>query len=260
MGVAKEKSDEHSMKQFFRNAALAVLFLCCCFVPFDARAGKFLELSKDGYCLYVPTAAENAKQVPVLIALAGKDVEPSSDIQLWQTEAEKKGFFVIDFKVDYGQIKDDSDIRRLHERISDKLGDLFKIYHFDRHEVYIAGTSAGAVISLALSLRFPNAYQTVGLVGGGGIHYPSQDYLINARKIQFFIVHGKNDPTITIDKVYATKSTLEKNGAQVLLKVIPYGEHSLAPLAYQETVNWFNEVYESPLRRFTRLVRHSLNL
>ena len=248
------------MKRFFRNAALANLFLCLCFVPSDAYAGKFLELSKDGYCLYVPTAAENAKKVPVLIALPGKGIEPSSDIQLWQTEAEKKSFFVIDFKVDYDSITDDSDIRRLHERISVELDALFRTYHFDRHEIYIAGTSAGAVISLALSLRFPNAYQTVGLVGGGVIHYPSQDYLINARNIQFFIVHGENDSSISIDKIYATKSELEKNGAQVLLKVMPYGEHSLSPLAYKVTVDWFSEVYESSLRRFARLVRNSLNL
>lgn len=249
------------MKIFLRSRrVLANLFLCCCFVSSDAYAGKFLELSKDGYCLYVPTAAENAKQVPVLIALPGKGIEPSSDIQLWQTESERKGFFVVDFKVDYDLITDDSDIRRLHERVSAELDALSKTYHFDRHEVYIAGTSAGAVVSLALSLRFPNAYPTVGLVSGGVIHYPSQDYLINARNIQFFIVHGENDPSILIDKIYATKSELEKNGAQVLLRIMPYGGHSLSPLAYKVTVDWFNEVYESPLRKFARLVRNSLNL
>jgi predicted esterase len=239
---------------------IAFSLLLTLWPAWDAHAGKILDSPQDNYCIFVPSAAEDAKKVPLLIALPGKGIEPASDIQLWQPEAEIQNFFVIDFKVDYAAIKEDQDIRDLHKRISRDLTKLAKTYHFDDHDIYIAGTSAGAVVSLALSLRFPNTYNTVGLVSGGVIHYPSQDYLINARNIQFLIVHGQNDSAIILDKIHATKSDLEKNGADVSVKVIANGEHSLSPTVYKEVVDWFKGVYESPLKRFARLVRNNLTL
>ena len=226
----------------------------------DHFIGKTLDFPHEGYSIYIPAVLEHGKRVPLLIALPGKSVTTQDDIKSWSLFAEKEGFLVMDLSMDYELINGDADIHELNKRITGLIDNLTDKYNFDRNEIYVAGTSAGGVTSLALSLRYPKIYNVVGLVSGGIIYFKSDEYLKNANLIKFFIVHGSKDTSIPIDRVYVTKSELEKNNAQVTLKVIPDGEHALPQSAYNDVVHWFNSIYDSPQRRFARLLRNNLNI
>ena len=240
-----------SMKRTFWG--LFLLFLI--FPSSEAAAGKTSNHLHDGYFLYIPSHMQHGRKVPVLIALPGNGISPKDDVRLWRPTAEREGFFVVDLDMNYDMLKNDADIRKLHERIRQTLEDLSGRYIFDAPELYIAGTSAGAVSALALSLRFPETYHYSGLVSGGTMYFDSEEYLKNASNLKYMVIHGEDDPSIDVGKIYTTKKILEDNGAKVVLKIIPNGKHALPRSAYRDVVLWFHSIYESPQRKFFRFLR-----
>ena len=243
------------MGLFLKKRAAAGLILCLLFVPSQTRAGKMSDHLYEDFFLYIPSAALKGKSAPVIIALSGSGVSPKEDLTHWRPMAEQKGFFVVDFDIHYDSLKREEDIVKLHERIQYFIGDLAERYHFDRREIFLAGSSAGAVTSFALSLRYPTEYRDVALVSGATMHFNSEEYLKNAKHVKYFIIHGNRDESIPLEKVYAARDALERNGSQVVLKLVPGGKHALPPSAYHDAVNWFYSIYDAPQRKYARMMR-----
>ena len=243
------------MGLFLKKRAVTGLIFCLFFIPSQTYAGKTSDHLYEDFFLYIPSAALKGQTVPVIIALSGSGVSPKEDILHWRPMAEQKGFFVLDFDIHYDSLKEEADIVKLHERIQYFIGDLSERYHFDRREIFLAGSSAGAVTAFALSLRYPAEYRDAALVSGATIHFQSEDYLKNAKRVRYLIIHGNRDESIPLERVYMAKNALEKNGSQVTMKLVPGGKHALPASAYRDAVNWFYSIYVAPQRKYARMMR-----
>ena len=213
------------------------LFLAEARAPYN---GQIVEDSERGYSYFVPYAQTAMRsKLPVLVSLPGKGLKSKNDLKLWSKAANENGFFVMGMDIDYSAIKKENDLRRIQFRITDGLKQVSSVYNLRTEKIYLAGSSAGGATALALSLRYPDEYQAVGVIGGGSMQFNSSLYLINAEKKQFFIIHGDHDSSIPIGIAYETQKELEQGGGNVKFLKIPNGEHALPVFSYEALVQWF---------------------
>ncbi|MFH1354606.1 MAG: hypothetical protein ABIH19_00445 [Candidatus Omnitrophota bacterium] len=197
-----------------------------------------IDRSERGYILFIPKDISSAQPAPFLICLPGWGVSAKQDINTWVFHAGKKGFIVVDIDVDYSRIRSDFDLDKLYSKISNIVFSLAEEYPALKNKVYIAGTSAGGMMSMALSLRNPGQFLASGIVSGGRLSFGAEGNLNSARGQWFYMVHGRKDESIRISEFNSTKKKLEKNGAIIEYKVVQEGTHTLPSGVYQEVVNW----------------------
>ena len=197
-----------------------------------------LDYPNKGYMLFLPD--EISSSSPILICLPGWGVKTKYEINKWAFIAGKKGFVVLSLDVDYDRIGSFSDVEALYSRISDILDSLVKEYHISKDRLYLVGTSAGGMMSIALTLHYPEKFVAIGVVSGGRLGFGAQEELGNARGSHFYMVHGESDEKIPLEEFQSSKKQLEQNGAIIEYSIIPGGKHKLNSSAYKEVVNWLS--------------------
>ncbi|MFH1414330.1 MAG: PHB depolymerase family esterase [Candidatus Omnitrophota bacterium] len=200
-----------------------------------------IDRSKSGYMLFIPKDTSSAQPTPFLICLPGWGISAKQDINNWAFYAGRKGFIVVDLDIDYSRIRSNSDVDKLYSKISNIILSLAEEYPASKNKVYIAGTSAGGMMSMALSLRNPDKFFAIGVISGGRLSFGAENNLNSARGQWFYMVHGRKDESIRISEFNLTKKKLERNGAIIEYKVVPEGTHTLPSGAYQEVVNWLSK-------------------
>jgi predicted esterase len=221
---------------------LSIFLLGILLGEFKLYAGKVIDKSSDGYFLFLPKTKLLEERFPVLICLPGWGVAAKDDIHQWTFPAAKNGFLVVGMDINYDSIHTPSDIKRLYHRIMKIINSLSINYPADIQRVYIAGTSAGGMMSIALALMYPGKFAAVGVVSGGRLAFGAKSNLRNARGCHFYMIHGEKDKSISIREFYSTKRLLEKNGAIVEFNVFPQGEHVLPSSVYRKVVDWLGKV------------------
>jgi predicted esterase len=209
-----------------------------------AHAGKIIENKEQGYYLVLPEETKADKPWPILIALPGWGVKVKQDINVWAFPASKRGLFVIGIDIDYSGIRVNSDIENLYKRIKRIISSVSSTYNIDKGKIYIAGTSAGGMMSIALALYDPGAFKAIGIISGARLAFGADLNTARAREQLFNFIHGKKDKRIPISEFYNTKKKLEAGGAIIEFKVIEEGEHTLPPYYYKDLVDWFYQLSE----------------
>lgn len=205
-----------------------------------------LDYSDREYMLFIPK--EISSSSPILICLPGSGIKTKQDINNWAFTAGKKGFVVLGLDVNYDRVSSSYDVEALYSRISGILDSLAKEYHINKDKLYLVGTSAGGMMSIALVLHYPGKFMAMGVVSGGRLGYGAQEELRNARGSRFYMIHGEKDERIPLGEFQSTRKQLERNGAIIEYNIIPSGRHTLNSNAYKEVVNWLSDL-ESLLRR-----------
>lgn len=175
-----------------------------------------------------------------MICLPGLGVSSKQDIGLWVYPAEKKGFVVINLQVNYDSIKFNEDLELFYRKIHEIVLSVSKIYPIDIDRLYIAGTSAGGMLSIALALKHPSSFIAIGVISGARLIAEAKDDLSKAKGCNFYIVHGNKDSSIPINECYETKKFLKNNGARVDFKLFQEYGHTLPSLAYREVIDWLS--------------------
>ncbi|MDP2939411.1 MAG: PHB depolymerase family esterase [Candidatus Omnitrophota bacterium] len=219
-----------------------IIFLLIIVANLDDLHAGIIDRSSEGYLLYVPKAAISGQKSPVLICLPGWGVAAKQDINMWSFPAEKNGFVVVGLDVNYNLINSASDVQNLYNRIMKIVNLLAFSYPVDLKRLYIAGTSAGGIMSISLALMYSKRFVAVGVVSGARLGFSAQNYLSNARNIRFYMVHGDQDNKIPVSEFYLTKEQLGRNGAIIEFNIIQQGGHSLPSNAYREAVDWLAKV------------------
>lgn len=219
------------------------LLLLCGWVS-SVYAGKLIEQPAQGYCIVLPDSKLLDKSLPILVCLPGWGITTKQDINMWAFPVSKRGFLALGIDVDYSSIKSLQDVKALHQRIKNIINSLIASYNINGNKIYIAGTSAGGIMSVSLALLYPGEFQAVGVVSGSRLGFGAENLLKNARGQLLYLFHGEKDKSIPIEEFYATKNTLQANGAIVKFKIIPEGQHTLATSYYKELVDWFYQLSE----------------
>ncbi|MBI2094554.1 MAG: hypothetical protein HYT89_00085 [Candidatus Omnitrophica bacterium] len=203
-----------------------------------AAAGHEIFYAEHDCVVYVPAAVVAGKRAPVLVCLPGRGVSARQDIVRWRKAAGFTDVFLVDFNVDYLAIGNDLGVRKLQSRIENLLKEMSQSYAVQTQRVSIAGSSAGAVTALALALRYPERYDSAGLVSTGPVNFETEDYRTNAAGKRFYIAHGKEDPTVPLDEAVKVKEFLEGGRAVVTFVSVPGGGHELPPGVYRSLARW----------------------
>lgn len=205
-----------------------------------------LDFSEKGYIVFVPK--DISSSTPILICLPGWGIKTKQDINNWAFAAGRKGFVVLGLDLDYNYVKSPSDIGKVYLKISSIVDLLAQEYHISKNKLYLAGTSAGGMMSISLALNYPGKFMAVGVVSGGRLGFGAKEKLKNSRGSCFYLAHGDKDESIPIKEFLATKEQLECNGAIIKYNIIPGGRHTLNSNAYKEVVNWLSDL-ESLVKR-----------
>lgn len=226
------------------QAVLLAILVSTCHIP-CLYAGKVIEHVQKGYCLGAPKPVLEGRAMPVLICLPGSGIEASNDINTWVFQANKRGFFVIDFDVNYSNIVSENDLKALYRKIQDAIANVSKEYNIDKNKIFIAGTSAGGMMAISLALYFPGSFKAIGVVSGARLkNFGAEARLKNAKGQLFYLYHGGNDKIVPINELYNSKKKLEKYKAVVESKVLEAGEHTLPQSCYKEMVDWLFQLSE----------------
>jgi len=201
-----------------------------------------LDCSDKGYMLFIPKNISSARPLSILVCLPGWGIAAKQDIHVWTFPAQKNRLVVINLDVNYNSIKSASEVKSLYYRIMQIIDGLSETYPIDTRKIYIAGTSAGGMASIALALQFPGKFLAIGVVSGGRLGFGAKSYLRNANGKYFYMVHGQQDRSIPIGEFYSTKQQLERNGAIIEFSVFPEGAHTLPSRAYAEVIDWLLKV------------------
>lgn len=201
-----------------------------------------VDRSDKGYLLFVPKNISSISPASVLACLPGWGMKAKQDINNWAFPAGKRGFFVVDLDINYKDIRSSHDVEKLYRRISNIVASLAEEYPISKDKIYIAGTSAGGMMSIALALRYSDRFVATGVVSGGRLSFGAKSYLKNAKGTKFYMIHGQKDKSIPVGEFHSTKKQLLRNGAIIESNVLSKGEHTLPSHAYAEVIDWLSEV------------------
>jgi phospholipase/carboxylesterase len=97
-------------------------------------------------------------------------------------------------------------------------------------DIYLAGFSQGACLSLEVSSRHAKQYGGIIAFTGGliGKNIDAKKYQGNFHGTKVFISNGDKDPYIPLERSLASKELLEKMGANVSLKIYPGRPHTVS--------------------------------
>jgi len=228
------------MKKFRRIRSLLIFFLALYSLTRapSLYASKIIAQPLIGYYASIPQATSQDKALPILVCLPGSGIKAKDDIHHWAFAGNKKGFAVITMDVNY--LNENAHV--VHDRLLDIIESLSKDYRLNKNKVFIAGTSAGGMMAMALALFYPDKFKAIGVISGARISFGAEKFLKNARQQLFYFYHGKEDKIVPIAEFYSTKNKLEKNKAVVEFKVVPDSGHTLPPNYYRELADLFSQL------------------
>ena len=221
-----------------------VILAACFLYPFRLSAAKIIEQPQEGYLLNAPRVISQDKALPVLVCLPGWGVKAKNDINLWAFPADKRGFLLIELDIDYAAINSQKQVEALFARIEKIIQQLASNYNIDKNKLFLAGTSAGAMMAISLALLYPGRFKAMGIISGARLGFGAGTRLKNAKGQLFYFYHGKKDKSIPIAEFYATQKKLRANGAIIEFKVIEEGEHTLPSGSYKEVVDLLYQLAE----------------
>lgn len=198
------------------------------------------DYSVKGYMTFV--TKDISSSAPILICLPGSTIQAKQDINNWAFTAGKRGFIVVGLDVDYTSILSFSDVEQVYSRMSSIIKSLAKEYRLKNNKLYLAGTSAGGMVSIALALHYPGKFAAVGVVSGGTLGFGAQEELRKAKGSHFYMVHGDKDERVPLKEFQSTVKLLEQNGAIIDYNIVPGGRHTLNSNVYNEVVSWIADL------------------
>jgi predicted esterase len=203
---------------------LVCIAVCCLTAP---------AVAAEDYLTAVPPGVGSAKSLPLLVCLPAVGISAQEDLEHWVIPAGKEGFIVADLSMDYRLVSSSEDLEAVYQRIMRIADELARKYPVDRERIYLAGTSAGGMLALALGLRYSGRFAAIAVASGAHLGFGADQMLGNARGLSFFLVHGTSDQIIPLRLFEAARDALEKSGASVHFSVREGEGHPVAPGGYE---------------------------
>jgi poly(3-hydroxybutyrate) depolymerase len=214
--------------------------------PFAGRTGDFerhylLESAGEimPYRMYVPTAYDPARPMPLIVALHGLGGTEDSFFtgydRLMPSLAEQRGYLVaapLGYRVDgsYGwglgnppadpttrttQERSEEDVMRVLERVR-------RDYNVDPSRIYLMGHSMGAIGTWRIAPKYPDLWAALGMFAGSG--QPAT--LDRIQDLPQFVVHGDADPTVNVAGSRGMVARMRELSTPFEYLEVPGGGHS----------------------------------
>jgi poly(3-hydroxybutyrate) depolymerase len=214
--------------------------------PFAGRTGDMkrhymLDSAREvmPYRLYVPKSYTASKPMPVIVALHGLGATEDSYFDAYGRRlpqlAEQHGYIVIaplGYRVDGGYgwgvaLAPTDPVSRRSSALSEldvleSLAQVRALYNVDSDRIYLMGHSLGAIGTWKMAAKFPTMWAAIGAFSGQGA--PMTMPLM--KHIPAFVVHGDNDPTVSVRGSRTMVEAMKTNGVDHRYIEVPGGNHT----------------------------------
>ena len=214
--------------------------------PFAGRTGdmkRHYVLDSAGevmpYRLYVPKSYVASKPMPVIVALHGLGATEDSFFDAYGRRlpqlAEQHGYILLaplGYRVDGGYgwgvaVAPTDPLARRSAALSERdvlqsLAQVRALYNVDADRIYLMGHSLGAIGTWKMAAKFPTMWAAIGAFSGQGA--PMTMPLM--KHIPAFVVHGDNDPTVSVRGSRTMVEAMKSNGVDHRYIEVPGGNHT----------------------------------
>ncbi|MBT4352091.1 hypothetical protein HOD20_06175 [archaeon] len=139
------------------------------------------------------------------------------------------------------------DIKKSQEIFDKFLKHIIKVHKLENKKIFLFGFSQGAVMTLIYSLKNPNYFS--GAIPLSGYIFQKEDLEISndAKKLEYLIVHGKQDDIVSLDNYFAGNKINEFLKDKV--KNVSYNEFDMAHEINHDVIElmkkWINKISNS---------------
>lgn len=152
------------------------------------------------------------------------------------------------FPLTQGRPPDPVDIEEALAQVVRFCDEAFARYPVDERKIVMAGFSQGGFLAYLLALRDPARYAGLLALSSwlpkelvkGVERSPAHEALPT------LVIHGSDDPMISIDRAYASRDALLELGVPTTFREYPMG-HEIRPEALREMIGWLEEKVLAPL-------------
>jgi poly(3-hydroxybutyrate) depolymerase len=214
--------------------------------PLNGRTGDFkrhytLDVAGEimPYHMYVPSKYDGTRAFPLIIALHGLGGTEDSFFEGYEKAfpplAERHGYIVaapLGYRVDgsygwgVGTPPADPTTKRTQERSEADVMQVLRLvrqqYKIDENRIYLTGHSMGAIGTWRIAPKYPAIWAAIATFSGSG--QPAT--LERITHVPEFVVHGDNDPTVSVQGSRAMVAKARELGIDVTYVEVPGGTHS----------------------------------
>jgi predicted peptidase len=211
------------------------------------ETGELLE-----YAVFASSKVKKGTKSPLVIALHGRGVRPTTIIRFLTGPAERGGYIVAapmgyNERGWYGEYESDRStppqLREYSERdVLNVLAFMRAEFDIDENRIYIMGSSMGGAGALYLAVKHPNLWAAVG-AGAPPIRRSSETIVNFAaiRHLPVILVHGDRDALVTVEVSRRLVSLMKELGMTYEYREIPGGSH---PNAIDMGAPWMIAFFE----------------
>lgn len=198
--------------------------------PGQVEAQSFGSLS---YHLTTFPGADSAERFPLVLVLHGRGGRGEEYLQVWKSEADRRRVMVAAPTRTRGYTDDPADLDEFYQWVED----VSRRYPVDRERVFLAGTSAGALIARWLAVNRPSFWRGVILIAS-----PTAESWTSRIEPSGFppvlFVHGEKDDQFPIEEIRRHVAILKAEGVDVELFSDPQEGHTHSPRWNKAIFDW----------------------
>lgn len=151
-------------------------------------------------------------------------------------------WYAINFEAEQGRWSNNEQGIASRDLIKKFIEDACKTYQLNDKEVVLIGFSQGAILSLAVSLTYPELVtKTIMLSGYVNADLMGENYVANDfSKLKIYVSHGTVDQVIPISWAEKTPPFLSQLNINYIFETYPVG-HGVAPQNFYSFKKWLME-------------------
>jgi dienelactone hydrolase len=218
------------------------------------ETGEMLE-----YAVFASSKVRKGTKSPLVIALHGRGVHPTTIMRFVAGPAERGGYVVAapmgyHERGWYGLYDSDRstppDVRAYSEKdVMNVLAFMRAEFDIDEDRIYVMGSSMGGAGALYLAVKYPDLWAAVG-AGAPPIrratHGETIDGIANIRHMPIILVHGDRDASVTVDVSRRLATYMQELGMTYDFREIPGGTH---PDAIRMGAPWIFSFFDQYKRK-----------
>jgi len=154
---------------------------------------------------------------------------------------ESFAWFALDFTADEKRFSNLDQARESLESVASFMDDFIASNRVDENNVTLIGFSQGAILSYALSFKYPQKVKQVAALSG----YLNPDIFELASTpgishLRYFISHGSADQVVPVQWARKAPEILRELGCEVTYNEYPVG-HGVAPQNFADLLKWLKQ-------------------
>lgn len=201
--------------------------------PGAVEARNFRDLS---YYLTTFQGAESTERFPLVVVLHGRGDTGEGYLEVWKREAARRRVMVLAPTRTRGYTDDPADLAEFYELVEEIAGR----HPVDRERVFLAGTSAGALIARWLAMNRPGFWRGLVLIASPGAE--SWSARVSGETFPpVLFVHGEKDGQFPVKEIRRHVETLKAKGIEVQSLFDPKEGHTHSPRWNRAIFNWIEE-------------------